>query len=100
MTSYPDIRPVPTSIPRPPYVPANFFDASWGEHDPVEMDESSHLARGIQMGGVDEAKIKRVARMAAEVLTEIGRLVKVSVKAYDYVFAVLTSISLESRRMN
>lgn len=84
MTAYPDVLSVPRSIPRPTYVPKNFFDAPWGEHDPVEIDENSHLARGIQLGGSDEAKIRKVAALAAEVLSEIGKLVKVCIciKAY------------------
>jgi methionyl aminopeptidase len=78
MTAYPEVLPVPRSIPHPPYVPANFFDAPWGEHDIVEMDERSALARGVQLGGADEAKMRKVARMAADVLEEVGRLVRVS----------------------
>lgn len=77
MTSYPESLAVPRSIPRPPYVPANFFNAPWGEHDPVELDPKSYLSRGVQLGGGDEKKIRRVAAMAAEVLVEIGKLVKV-----------------------
>lgn len=77
MTSYPDVLPVPVSIPRPSYVPLNFFDAPWGEHDEVERHTQGALCRGIQLGGVDEAKVRRVAAMAAEVLDAVGNLVKV-----------------------
>lgn len=77
MTVYPESLFVPRSIPRPPYVPANFFDAPWGDHDTVEVDEHAHLNRGIQLGGADEAKIRKVAALAAEVLAQIGKLVKV-----------------------
>lgn len=78
MTSYPESLSVPRSIPRPPYVPTNFFDVPWGEHDPVELDPKSYLCRGIQLGASDEARIRNVAAMAAEVLVEVGKLVKVS----------------------
>jgi methionyl aminopeptidase len=77
MTAYPESLFVPRSIPRPPYVPANFFDAPWGDHDTVELDERAFLARGIQLGGPEEMKIRKVAALAAEVLAEIGKLVKV-----------------------
>ncbi|KAI9639743.1 peptidase M24, structural domain-containing protein [Dioszegia hungarica] len=76
MTAYPESLFVPRSIPRPTYVPANFFDAPWGDHATVEVDERAFLDRGIQLGGSDEAKIRKVAALAAEVLTEIEKLVK------------------------
>lgn len=74
---YPESLDVPRSIPRPNYVPANFFDAPWGDHDVVDVDERDHLCRGVELRSGDELRIRKVASMAASTLTEIGKLVKV-----------------------
>jgi methionyl aminopeptidase len=78
MTTYPDIRPVPKHIPRPAYVPANFFDAGWGDHDevaevPVPSQEEGRLDQGGMQG------VRTAGRLAAEILREAGKLVKVSI---------------------
>lgn len=76
MTAYPDIRPVPRHIPRPAYVPANFFDAGWGDHDEVpEIPVPSQEAGRLDQLGVEGAR--RAGRLAAEILGEAGKLVKV-----------------------
>ena len=79
MTTYPDIRPVPKHIARPPYVPGNFFDADWGDHDevpeiPVPSQEDGRLCQG----GVEG--VRRAGRLAADILRAAGKLVKVSYK--------------------
>ncbi|WVQ80759.1 methionine aminopeptidase, type I [Cryptococcus sp. DSM 104549] len=75
LTSYPDVLPVPSQIPRPPYVPSNFFTASWGEHDTPETDMEEEGER-ITLGSEGEAKVRKAGWMAAKVLREAGRLVK------------------------
>jgi methionyl aminopeptidase len=75
MEVYPEPRPVPENIPRPAYVPANFFSAPIWEHsDPREQPE----AERIVLGSEGHAKARRAGRMAADVLREIGKLVRVS----------------------
>ncbi|WVR07078.1 methionine aminopeptidase, type I [Kwoniella sp. DSM 27419] len=75
ISSYPDVRPVPRAIPRPAYVPANFFDEPWGQHDSVEMD-SEEVGEGIQLGSEEERKVRDVAKMARDVLARVGELVR------------------------
>ncbi|OCF74587.1 methionine aminopeptidase, type I [Kwoniella mangroviensis CBS 8886] len=74
MTSYPHIRPVPSSIPRPDYVPSNFFTADWGEHDSVDMKEAD--AEQIELGGDGEKRVREAAGMARDVLKEVGKLIR------------------------
>ncbi|WRT66407.1 methionine aminopeptidase, type I [Kwoniella shivajii] len=73
-TSYPPPRYVPETIARPDYVPKNFFTSGWGEHDSVEIPEAQ--AQRIEMGGEGERRVREVAKMAREVLNDIGRLVR------------------------
>ena len=76
MTIYPPIRPVPSHIPRPPYVPRNFFEAGWGDHDEVGEIKTPTQAEGrLELKGMKGARA--VGRMAAEILKEAGKLVKV-----------------------
>ncbi|WVN88357.1 methionine aminopeptidase, type I [Cryptococcus depauperatus CBS 7841] len=77
MTSYPVPHHVPTNIPRPPYVPNNFFSAGWGEHEQPEMVvDDDEPGERIMLGGREENAIRRVCRMAAKVLREASKLVK------------------------
>ena len=76
MTTYPDIRPVPRHIPRPAYVPANFFDAGWGDHEEVEEVSVPTQEEGrLDLQGIEG--VRRAGRLAAEILREAGKLVKV-----------------------
>ncbi|WOO80831.1 methionine aminopeptidase [Vanrija pseudolonga] len=75
ITAYPDPLDVPDSIPRPSYVPANFFTAPIWEHEAVEVDIEAPGER-IQLGSRSEARVRKVASLAAEVLSEVGKLVK------------------------
>ena len=81
ITSYPLPRPVPDHIIRPSYVPGNFSSAPWGDHD-VPPDPLESEGR-IQIGGEEERAVKTVSRMAAEVLRNVGLLVKVCAKLYE-----------------
>ena len=76
MTTYPTPRPVPESVRRPDYVPKNFFSAPWGEHDHPQIGEDRSDDR-IRLGGEDELLLRRAGTMVAEILREVGRLVKV-----------------------
>jgi methionyl aminopeptidase len=78
MTAYPDPLPVPSHIPRPPYVPRNFFTAPWGEHD--EVSQTAGRAKGVEDLSKREEGLKVVAGMAAEVLQKIGKMVQVSAR--------------------
>ena len=79
MTTYPDPRPVPESILRPIYVPNNFFTAPWGYHDEVTLETGMKKPHNrLTLGGQDETDVRVVAKMAAEVLQRIQRVVKVS----------------------
>jgi methionyl aminopeptidase len=73
MTTYPDIRPVPDHIPRPPYVPANFFTAGWGDHLPGSDEKYPPVSRDVQDTGV-----RKAGAVVAELLREVGSMVKVS----------------------
>jgi len=74
MTFYPDIRSVPASIPRPGYVPKNFFEAGWGDHHPSE-GEGEGLVTEMDKGGVES--VRKVGNMAGRVLKEIEKFIKV-----------------------
>ncbi|TYJ55985.1 methionine aminopeptidase, type I [Cryptococcus floricola] len=77
MTSYPDPLPVPAHIPRPDYVPANFFTAPWGEHDMPDMDQDQ-AANGekIEFGSEGEQAIRKVCKDAAWILKKVSKIVK------------------------
>jgi hypothetical protein len=75
MTTYPDIRPVPARIPRPVYVPSNFFDVRWGDHDSPGSEDDLSDARTLDREGMEG--VRRAGRMAGEVLREVGKLIKV-----------------------
>ncbi len=78
MTFYPNPRPVPDSIPRPAYVPRNFFTAPWGDHDvPLQPDQ---VDERIDLGTEEVEAVRKVARMAAEVLKDVGKVVRVRLK--------------------
>ncbi|WWC70025.1 methionine aminopeptidase, type I [Kwoniella pini CBS 10737] len=81
LTSYPYPRDVPSSIPRPEYVPNNFFIADWGEHDEVEIKESK--ARRIELGGEEEIGLREVAKMVRDLLKDVGKLVKPGITTND-----------------
>lgn len=72
METYPDPRPVPESIPRPGYVPVNFFTAPIWEHD-----EPKGEPKAGRLTPSEIEKVTRAGKLAAEVLREIGSLVKV-----------------------
>ena len=76
MTTYPTIRPVPSSIPRPAYVPKNFFDAGWGDHDEIVAIKTPSQEEG-RLNAKDMRGVRAVGKMAAEILREAGKLVKV-----------------------
>jgi len=73
MTAYPDIRPVPENTPRPPYVPANFFTAGWGDHLPGSDEKYPAESKQDQERG-----LRKAGAVVAELLREVGRMVKVS----------------------
>lgn len=78
MTVYPDIRPVPPTIPRPVYVPSNFFNVGWGYHvSPPEIRTPSQEEGRLDVKGMEG--VRAVGRMAAEILRKAGELIKVSV---------------------
>lgn len=86
LTVYPDIRPVPRRIPRPAYVPANFFDAGWGDHEEVEeLPVPSQEEGRLDKAGVDG--VRRAGKLAAEILREAGKLIKVCSTLYGYAAA-------------
>ena len=74
ITAYPDPLHVPNHIPRPPYVPRNFFTAPWGEHYEVSASESR--MEGEESADREE-RLEEVAGMAAEILQKVGLMVQV-----------------------
>lgn len=72
MTTYPDIRAVPDTIPRPPYVPSNFFSDGWGDHLPGSDDKSPLELSNEGMEGV-----KKAGKVVAELLKEVKKMIKV-----------------------
>lgn len=78
MTIYPDIRPVPDTIQRPPYVPLNFFTDGWGDHLP-----GSQLNFPEELGVEGKEGVRRAGKVVAEILKEVGRLVKAGPQAKD-----------------
>ncbi|BEI84756.1 hypothetical protein CcaverHIS002_0501570 [Cutaneotrichosporon cavernicola] len=73
MEVYPPPRPVPESIPRPAYVPANFFTAPIWEHLPGGEEVGNE---GITLGSREEDGVRAAARMAGEVLRAVGQIVE------------------------
>ncbi|WVQ99433.1 methionine aminopeptidase, type I [Kwoniella sp. CBS 9459] len=76
LQSYPKPLSVPTEIPRPSYVPKNFFTAGWGEHETVEHDTEAEGERISLMQGGEVDKVRQAGKMAAEILKEVGKMVK------------------------
>jgi methionyl aminopeptidase len=77
MTSYPDIRHVPDEIPRPPYVPSNFFTDGWGDHYPGSDAKFSN-----ELGPEGIAGVRKAGKVVSEILKEVERMIKVS-PAYE-----------------
>jgi methionyl aminopeptidase len=73
MTTYPEIRHVPDTIQRPPYVPSNFFVDGWGDHLP-----GSEYKFPEELGREGEEGVRKAGKVVAEILREVARLVKVS----------------------
>lgn len=73
MSSYPDPLPVPDSIRRPSYVPANFFTAPIWEHE--ETTDNSAPSK-IKLGTRAHERVRAAGQAAAEVLAEVGKLVR------------------------
>ena len=73
MTTYPDIRGVPDSIPRPPYVPSNFFTEGWGDHLP-----GSDLKFPEELGNDGVEGVRKAGKVVAEILKKVGKMIKVS----------------------
>ncbi|WWC89287.1 methionine aminopeptidase, type I [Kwoniella dendrophila CBS 6074] len=90
ITSYPQPRHVPSEIPRPEYVPGNFFTADWGEHEHVEIEEAS--AEGIPLGSQGETRVREVAGMARDVLREVGQIIRPGITTNDIDKAVHETI--------
>lgn len=74
LSSYPEPLPVPDQIPRPAYVPDNFFSHPIWEHS--EPKEEEH-GGPIVMGSEDEHRVRTAAKTAADILSELGKHVKV-----------------------
>jgi methionyl aminopeptidase len=72
---YPDPRPVPESIPRPAYVPANYFSAPIWEHLPGGEEVGDD---GIKLGSGEEEGVRAAGRLAGEVLRAVGKIIEVS----------------------
>lgn len=72
MTRYPDIRPVPETIARPPYVPDNFFTEGWGDHCP-----GSELKFEEKLGRDGEEGVRTAGKVVAELLKEVGKIIRV-----------------------
>jgi hypothetical protein len=62
-------RPVPSHIPRPPYLTST-------TQDPFTLNGSSNDGL-IRLGGSEERRVRQAARLAREVLEYAGTLVKV-----------------------
>lgn len=73
MTTYPEVRAIPDSIPRPPYVPSNFFSEGWGDHLP---GSDHQFPLGLDNEGFE--KLRNAGKVVAEILKEVGKMVKVS----------------------
>ena len=80
MTTYPDPLPVPASIPRPPYVPSNFFTAPWGEHDQPSFQEGRVQVDEGKRDSVERVQaLLQVGGMAAEILQMVERKIRVRI---------------------
>ncbi|CAK9781955.1 uncharacterized protein COLE_01619 [Cutaneotrichosporon oleaginosum] len=73
MQVYPDPRPVPESIPRPAYVPSNYFTAPIWEHLPGGEEVG---ADGIKLGSDEEKGVRAAGRLAGEVLAAVGKVIE------------------------
>jgi methionyl aminopeptidase len=73
MTTYPEIRGVPDSIPRPPYVPSNFFSGGWGDHLP---GSDYKFPEELENEGVE--RVRKAGKVVAGILKEVGKMIKVS----------------------
>jgi hypothetical protein len=75
LEAYPEPLPVPESIARPAYVPANFFTAPIWEHsEPGEQPDPERIV----LGSDGHVRAKKAGELAAKVLKEVGKMVKVS----------------------
>lgn len=72
MTAYPDPRPVPDNIARPPYVPGNFFTDGWGDHLP-----GSDRKFEEKLGREGEEGVRRAGKVVSDLLKEVKRIIKV-----------------------
>ena len=94
LTSYPTPRHVPERIPRPHYVPRNFFSAPWSEHETASGPSVETPGGRIAIDADEEDKIRRVGEMAANVLARVKALVQVcELSLYLMTCASLTLIS-------
>jgi hypothetical protein len=75
MEAYPDPLAVPDRIPRPEYVPESFWSDPWSEV--VVLEELEGEGPLIDLGGEEEKAVRRVGKMAAEVMSGIGRFIQV-----------------------
>ncbi|GMK55942.1 hypothetical protein CspeluHIS016_0209980 [Cutaneotrichosporon spelunceum] len=89
MEVYPPPRHVPESIPRPAYVPANFFTAPIWEHVSGLEEVGDEGIRKEDVAGVRAA-----ARMAGEVLRAVGRVVEPGMTTDD-IDAVVHEMAVE-----
>ncbi|RSH87296.1 hypothetical protein EHS25_003205 [Saitozyma podzolica] len=74
MEAYPDPLAVPDRIPRPDYVPESFWSDPWSEV--VALEDLEGEGPLIQLGGEEEKAVRRVGKMAAEVMSGIGRFIQ------------------------
>ena len=78
LKAYPTPRAVPDHIPRPDYVPHNFFTAPWGEHDPPTVDPEAEVAgERIKLGSDEEIRVRKAGHLAGSILAKVKSLIKV-----------------------
>ncbi|KAK4687410.1 hypothetical protein P7C73_g2697, partial [Tremellales sp. Uapishka_1] len=70
MTTYPEPLFVPEHIRRPYYVPLGYHGTS--EANSQDVPEES----GIALGTVEETSVRKAARLAADILSELGKMIK------------------------
>lgn len=75
MEAYPDPLAVPDRIPRPEYVPESFWSDPWSEV--VVLEDLEGEGPLIELGGEQEKAVRCVGKMAAEVMSRIGRFIQV-----------------------
>ena len=96
MKRYPNPLPVPESIPRPGYVPKNFFSDPWGGNESLDSPPMlEHDGERIAMGTKDETAVRAVGKMAAEILKAVKGLIKVGDSHCGLSYPRMTYISLE-----